>query len=262
MGRFFTYCWQHRQMRLYPDGAPVCFAYGSQFTRRGVRSGDAIYIVSVHRGRIHLLSKLLVGAVTPSAEDFRRHVGQNPEPASEYLLAAAYTPARLIPLSEELTRALRFVRGKELVGLAYRGEAQVDRQSLRSVRRLGAASAAALDELLPALQPYLSGEGARLNQSVEPEPLWKAARAYGNGVLPGVAARPRGKTSAQVRKPKQVRFLAGMVHGVWVVVNLHKPGVYRHDNVQVAAALRVLADAIESAQVPLADHDGEVEFER
>ena len=33
-------------------------------------------------------------------------------------------------------------------------EALVDRQSLRSVRRLSAESAAALDELLPALEPY------------------------------------------------------------------------------------------------------------
>jgi hypothetical protein len=60
---------------------------------------------------------------------------------------------------------------------------------------------------------------------------------------------------ATVRKPDQVRFLSGEIDGVWMVVNLHKPGTYRHENAQVAAALRALAEVVEGAEVPLADHD-------
>lgn len=60
---------------------------------------------------------------------------------------------------------------------------------------------------------------------------------------------------ASVRKPNEVRFLSGRIAGVWVVVNLHKPGVYRHENAHVAGALRALADAIEREEAPLADHD-------
>jgi hypothetical protein len=153
MGRSFTYCWQHSEVLRYCDGAPILFAYGSQFARRGVCPGDEVYIVSVRRGCVHLLGKMLVRAVTHSADDCRRYAGVDPEPATEYLVAEAYTPARLVPLSDELTRSLRFVRGKQLVGLAFREEALVDRQSLRSVRRLSAESAAALDELLPPLVP-------------------------------------------------------------------------------------------------------------
>jgi hypothetical protein len=74
-----------------------------------------------------------------------------------------------------------------------------------------------------------------------------------------VARRPR--RSVSVRKPNQVRFLSGKVDGVWVVVNLHKPGVYRHENAHVAQALRALAGAIERAEVPLADHDMELPVE-
>ena len=154
MGRFFTYCWQHGEMLRYRDGAPVGFAYGSQFARRGICPDDEVYIVSVHRGRVYLLGKMLVRVVTHGADDFRRYAGLEPEPAAEYLVAEASTPARLVALPVELARALRFVRGKQLVGLTFRGEELVDRQSLRSVRRLSAASAAALDELLPALEPY------------------------------------------------------------------------------------------------------------
>jgi hypothetical protein len=168
MGRSFTYCWQHSEMLRYRHGASVGFAYGSQFARRGVCPDDEVYIVSVHRGRVHLLSKMLVRIVTHSADDFRRYAGVEPAPAAEYLVAEAYTPARLVALPVELARSLRFVRGKQLVGLAFCGEELVNRQSLRSVRHLSAESAAALDELLPALEPYRPGEAAGPNKSLQP----------------------------------------------------------------------------------------------
>jgi hypothetical protein len=247
-------------MLRYPDGEPVAYAYGSQFTRRGVGPGDEVYLVSVHRGRVHLLSKMLVRAVASSADEFRRITGLDPEPAAEYLIAEAYTPARLVPLPDELARALRFVSGKELVGLAYREGAQVDGQCLRGVRRLSAESATALDELLPALVPYRPGEAARPYERADPGAGRRAVRVDVGAPLPLLAAPP-GKTYAQVRKPNQVRFLAGMVEGVQVVVNLHKPGLYRHDNLHVARALRALAGAIERAVVPLADQDGELALE-
>jgi hypothetical protein len=159
MAQFFTYCWQHREMLRHRDGEPVGIAYGSQFARRGVLPGDEVYIVSVHHGWVHLLGKMLIRVVTQSAEDYRRLVGREPEPAPEYLVAEACTPARLVRLPDELVRGLRFLRGKQLVGLSLREEVLVDRQSLRSVRRLSAESAAALDELLPPLEPFRPGGG-------------------------------------------------------------------------------------------------------
>jgi hypothetical protein len=157
MGRFFTYCWQHSEMLRYRDGEPIGLAYGSQFARRGVCPGDEVYIVSVHAGRVYLLGKMLIRAVTHSADDCRRWAGVDPQPAAEYLIAEACTPARLVRLPAELAGSLRFVRGKTTVGLTFRGEALVDRQSLRSVRRLSADSAAVLDGLLPSLEPYRTG---------------------------------------------------------------------------------------------------------
>jgi hypothetical protein len=157
MGRSFTYCWQHREILRYRDGAPIVFAYGSQFARRGVCPEDEVYLVSVHRGRVHLLGKMRVRVVTHSADDFRRYAGLEPAPAAEYLVAAAYTPAWLVALPVELARSLSFVRAGQLVGLAFRGEELVDSQSLRSVRKLSPESAAALDELLAALVPYRPG---------------------------------------------------------------------------------------------------------
>jgi hypothetical protein len=56
-----------------------------------------------------------------------------------------------------VAQGLRFLRGKQQVGLTFREEALVDRQSLRSVRHLSPESAAALDALLPALEPFRPG---------------------------------------------------------------------------------------------------------
>ena len=50
--------------------------------------------------------------------------------------------------------------------------------------------------------------------------------------MPSALSLPQGRAGsyANVRKRNEVRFLSGKVAGVWVVVNLHKPGVYRHEN--------------------------------
>jgi hypothetical protein len=141
MVRFFTYCWQHSEVLRYPDGERVVVAYGSQFARRGICPMDEVYFVSIRGGRIHLLSKMVVRVVTHSAEHCRRYAGVAPEPAAEYLIAGSYTPARLVLLPGELARSLRFIRGKEWVALNFRDETLVDRQSLRSVRRVSAPSA-------------------------------------------------------------------------------------------------------------------------
>jgi hypothetical protein len=111
------------------------------------------------------------------------------------------------------------------------------------------------DQVLTVMRPDI--------ERAEQETGRKVISAEGSAELPQFtfAPRLRPKSYARVRKPNQVRFLSGMVEGVWVVVNLHKPGVYRHDNRQVAEALRTLVAAIERARVPLADQDTELDFD-
>lgn len=73
-----------------------------------------------------------------------------------------------------------------------------------------------------------------------------------------IAGRRSRRSYARVRKPNQVRFLAGMIEGVWMVVNLSKQGAYRHSNSHIAHALRILADVVERVDVCLADEDTEL----
>jgi hypothetical protein len=57
----------------------------------------------------------------------------------------------LVRVPHAVARRRRFRRGRPFVGLTRREGESVDPQSLRGVRRLRAASADALDELLPAM---------------------------------------------------------------------------------------------------------------
>lgn len=262
MTRFFTYCWKHSEMRRYPDGAAVRFAYGSQFRRRGIQPGDQVYVVSIHKGDVHLLSKILVGQVTSSVDDFRLAIGEEPEPAAEYLIAEAYTPARLVKLGRELTQALRFVRGQQQVGLVFGKGGDLDRQSLRSVRRLARESATLLDKLLPGLHfAHSLHEDDRKHGDEKDAGSTALILRQGELFADGAGLRIP-KTYAHVRTPNEVRFLSGMVNGVWIVVNLHKPGVYHHNNKHIATALRTLAETIERTEISLADQDLELKFDQ
>lgn len=149
----FTYGWRHAEMARYRDGDLVRLAYGSQFASRGVRPNDEVYFVSVHRGHVYVIGKMRVLAVTHSADDCRRWAGADLtiEPAAEYLLAQAMTPCRLVRLSDETTRALRFVRRNDLSASLPFEKDKVSAQCLRGVRRLTPSSARLLDTLLPRL---------------------------------------------------------------------------------------------------------------
>jgi hypothetical protein len=149
----FTYGWRHSEMARYRDGDLVRLAYGSQFASRGVRPNDEVYFVSVHRGHVYLIGKMRALAVTHSGDDCRRWAGPDLaiEPAAEYLLAQAISPCRLVRLSDETTRALRFVRRNDLSAALPFQKDKVSAQCLRGVRRLTPSSARLLDALLPGL---------------------------------------------------------------------------------------------------------------
>jgi hypothetical protein len=133
-------------------------------------------------------------------------------------------------------------------------QAQVQLISLNTAAAALKRAGISADQVLTIMRPDIERAEQETGQQV----------IFADGSVEGphftLAPRPRPKTYARVRRPNQVRFLSGRVEGVWIVVNLHKPGAYRHENRQVAEALRTLAAAIERAQVPLADQDTELDF--
>lgn len=61
MARFFTYGWQYAEARKERKGEPLRHAAGSRFSNRGIESGDFVYVVAVHEGKLHVLGKMQVG---------------------------------------------------------------------------------------------------------------------------------------------------------------------------------------------------------
>lgn len=108
------------------------------------------------------------------------------------------------------------------------------------------------------LPTILRAEIERLQQDIKEEVIFRDGRSDGQWFS---LANKRSGDLVRVRKPNDVRFLSGQIDGVWIVVNLHKVGLYRHANARVAKALRALADAIDRTTTPLADHDQELRVE-
>ena len=145
----FTHYWQGSTVEntKLPQ---LLYAASNQFRRRKLEPGDALYIVTVQHGRLHLVGRMEVDRVT-DLDDARRLLGFEPWSASDYALAKSGTGTALEPrpVPTTIARDLRFIgSGGRLVPLKYRDDDHLDQQTMRGVRRLSAESAAQLDSLL------------------------------------------------------------------------------------------------------------------
>jgi hypothetical protein len=154
MARFYTYGWQYAEARKEPEGEPLAHAAGSRFTSRGIEPGDVVYIVAVHKGGLHLLGKMAVGAIV-GKDEARRALSAEPYDAPEHLIACACTPTRLVAVPEEVARQLRFVSRSGSDSLAFREDGTLDPQTLRGIRELTGESSERLDGLLEPMAPFL-----------------------------------------------------------------------------------------------------------
>ena len=154
MARFFTHGWQYAEARKEPDGEPLCHAAGSRFSSRGIESGDFVYVVAVHRGKLYVLGKMQVGKIV-TKDEAHRILGVEPYDAPEHVIASACTRARLTEVPVTVARELRFVSGSRKESLAFREEDVLDPQTVRVVRELDAESASRLDELLGEMAAFL-----------------------------------------------------------------------------------------------------------
>lgn len=153
MVRFFTQGWQYAEARKELEGEPLCHAAGSRFSSRGIESGDFVYVVAVHRGKLYVLGKMQVGKIV-TKDEARHIVGVEPYDAPEHVIASACTRTQLTEVPMTVAKELRFVSGSRKEGLAFREEDVLDPQTVRVVRELDAESACRLDELLGEMMPF------------------------------------------------------------------------------------------------------------
>ncbi|MBK6857642.1 MAG: hypothetical protein IPG97_14105 [Microthrixaceae bacterium] len=156
--KFWTHYWTH-ETTVFPEEAvrkrkvPLALDHtaGNAFRKRGVRPGDAVYVVSYHRGVIRLLGRMTVERVVDQGEA-ESVLGYEPWKASDHLLAVAGESTDHyfdVVLTADQVNELRFVgHGGKVVGIKFNRRGDPDQQTLRSVRELTAETASFLDEVL------------------------------------------------------------------------------------------------------------------
>lgn len=157
--RYFTHYWQNEtwdfNREVFEPGEFLTHIAGNLFTKRGVRVGDIVYVVTVRSGVLFLCGKLKVGHfATP--DEAARLTGLSIEElwaANEHILASEATEARWdLELTVPEARKLEFVSDGIAKGLKFKSRDQLDQQTLRGVRQLMPESAKILDGYLDTLE--------------------------------------------------------------------------------------------------------------
>lgn len=152
--RYFTHYWRNEASK-FTQGRWLKHAAGRWFTSRGVRIGDAVYVVTVKDGSLYLVGRMLVGGIVNQkiAEGI---LGRAIYYDREHLLAQAGSASEISferQVSPRVVRQLR-VRSRDRRTPVFVDGKRLDRQTFRNVRELTRASAGLLER-------NLRREGAR-----------------------------------------------------------------------------------------------------
>lgn len=140
-------------MERVPEARLFDYTASSLFRRRGVSVGDHLYLVTVLSGRLYLAGKMEVGEVVSLDEARRRFPSERLFQVPDHLFARRVTSldyTRSVPLV--VTARLLFFKGGSTATLKFSKPGWLDSQTLRGIREMPAATAAALDEFLPPLE--------------------------------------------------------------------------------------------------------------
>jgi len=145
---FYTLYWSSTVWRPDATGSPCYHTAGSGFNKRGITTGDRIYIVTVSQGRLYLIGAFTVAGPPISYDEACQRLPYNPWEAPDHLIAqpgseTSISYSRAIPL--ETARRLKFYSPEGEKALKLISENAIDNQTLRGVRRLTAASARMLE---------------------------------------------------------------------------------------------------------------------
>jgi len=152
--RYWTCHWQNRYWRdeINPEGKALAASGSNLFSKRCVRPGDFVYIVSIRDGVLLLGGRMTVGEIVSRPEAVRRRNNQHLFDTEEWVIAERDSGTRLDlhrELAPDLTKKLRFVSPKSKPkGLFFVSEMQLDGQTTRGVRELTAESAELLDQII------------------------------------------------------------------------------------------------------------------
>ncbi|MBN9520668.1 hypothetical protein J0H58_19480 [bacterium] len=148
----FTYLWTNRcrTNMLDAEGEPLDCMAGNMFTKRGVQTGDEVYVVGIWKGNVYLICRITVRQVWSREDWDAEHQTPRLWEGEEVAECVDGTLMRMHrTLLASTLQQLRFLDGKgREKGLAMTDGELDDAQCLRSVRRLSPRYAELLDEVL------------------------------------------------------------------------------------------------------------------
>lgn len=162
--KYLTHYWSNNTWKREKDrnliGELLDHTAGNQFRNRGVEIGDAVYIVTVIKGKLFVSAKVIVSKICSEAEAAKILNDSNLwEDADDHIIASDSTPVNWeneISLAD--TRQIEFISDDNIVNLKFKTPTELDRQTLRAVRQLESKSAAIIDKYLEDLESVESSE--------------------------------------------------------------------------------------------------------
>lgn len=172
--KHFTHYWTNKtweyNQEYTSDGELINHTAGNLFKKRGVEIGDAVYIVTVIKGKLFVSAKTIVRKICSEAEAARILNDSNLwENATDHIITSESTPVNWsneISLAE--TKELEFISGSKIINLEFKTPTKLDQQTLRGVRQLEPQSAAMLDQTLGDLTSIESNEEREKSFWIEP----------------------------------------------------------------------------------------------
>lgn len=152
--RYWAVHWQNKFWRpdINNEGELISCSAGNTFRKRGVSSGDVVFVVSLVEGQLMLGGRMVVGQILTNRDEAIKLIdNENLYEADEYLVSVekSGTPLRLRrQLEPSVTKRLRFQLKAGPKAPFFVSETKLDNQATRGTRELTEESALLLDAII------------------------------------------------------------------------------------------------------------------
>lgn len=151
----FTHYWKNDTFDHMRDsgneGEPLTHTAGNRFANVSVKKGDTVYVITVVKGELFLVGRMIVSQIVHGDAEAARLLGGDVWSADDHLIADDRdgTPMRFrrrVP--DEIVKQLRFESSDGPRPLTFTNSGGLDQQTLRGVRKLTKGSTQLLDSVL------------------------------------------------------------------------------------------------------------------
>jgi|GEM_PF-2925578 len=214
---FFTTYWTNKTWKRVSEmnfaGDLLDHTAGNFLRSRGIKPGDAVYVITVFKGKLFIACKIVVDQIVKAAEA-RKIIGQfDLWDADDHIITSESTPLNWnFELPENVTEKLRCLDSKGKVsGLTYASPGELDNQTLRGIRQMTPESADLIDQHIGSLRKI------KVGVKKPKKSLWNTSTGGDESIVSDFESFPEGNKKTKFvtyyeRDPKN-RKEAIRIHG-------------------------------------------------